>query len=45
MTTDNPVIIEIGETFQGVYEKPLGITRLITPKNIRYDKNGRPSCP
>ena len=45
MTTDNPVIIEIGETFQGVFHKPLGITHLITPKNIRYDKNGRPGCP
>lgn len=45
MTLDNPVIIEIGETFQEVYKKPLGITRLITPKNIRYDKNSRPRCP
>ena len=32
MTPDNLVIIEIGETFQEVYEKPLGITRLITLK-------------
>lgn len=45
MTPDNQVIIEIGETFQEVFHKPLGITRLITHKNIRYDKNGRPSCP
>ena len=45
MTPDNPVIIEIGETFQGVFHKLLGIIRLITPKNIRYDKDGRPGCP
>ena len=45
MTPDYRVIIKVGETFQEVYEKPLGITHLITSKNIRYDKYRRPGCP